>query len=67
MIIGKCPRCHKHSLTSVEEREVIGLAQCKMTGNKSVMSKRLNGVRCPLCGYNNVKIMFVDSKNHRVA
>jgi hypothetical protein len=65
--LGKCPKCSKHSLKEVNEREVIGLTQCKMTGNKSVMSKKLNGGKCPLCNYNNVKTMFVDSKGHRVA
>jgi hypothetical protein len=68
MIIGNCPKCHKHSLGSVEEREVVGVTKCKTTGNKSVMSKRLTGVKCllPRCGYSNVKTMFVDSKGHRV-
>jgi transcription elongation factor Elf1 len=65
--LGKCPRCSKNSLKEVNKREVIGLAQCKMTGNKSVMSKKLNGIKCPLCNYNNVKTMFVDSKDHRIA
>jgi hypothetical protein len=65
--LGRCPKCSKHSLKEVNEREVIGLTQCKMTGNKSVMSKKLNGVKCPLCNYNNVKTMFVDSKGHRIA
>jgi hypothetical protein len=65
--LGKCPKCSKHSLKEVNEREVIGLAQCKMTGNKSVMSKKVNGVKCLLCNYSNIKTMFVDSKNHRVA
>ena len=65
--LGKCPKCSKRSLKEVNEREVIGLTQCKTTGNKSVRSKKLNGVRCLLCGYNNVKIMFVDFKGHRIA
>ena len=65
--LGKCPKCSKHSLKEVNEREVIGVTTCKMTGNKSVMSKKLYGVKCPLCNYNNVKTMFVDSKGHRVA
>jgi hypothetical protein len=54
-------------LKEVNEREVIGLTQCKMTGNKSVMSKKLYGVKCPLCNYSNIKTMFVDSKGHRIA
>jgi hypothetical protein len=54
-------------LKEVNEREVIGLTQCKMTGNKSVMSKKLYGVRCSLCNYSNIKTMFVDSKDHRIA
>jgi transcription elongation factor Elf1 len=66
-IIGNCPLCKRHSLTSVEEREVIGVTTCKMTGNKSVMSKKLDGIKCPLCNYNNVKTMIVDSKDHRIA
>jgi hypothetical protein len=68
MIIGNCPRCKHHSLTSVEEREVVGVATCKTTGNKSVMSKKLTGVKCllPRCGYSNIKTMFVDSKGHRI-
>jgi hypothetical protein len=57
----------QNSLKEVNEREVIGLAQCKMTGNKSVMSKKLNGVRCLLCKYSNINTMYVDSKGHRVA
>jgi hypothetical protein len=69
MIIGNCPKCKHRSLSSVEEREVVGLTQCKTTGNKSVMSKRLTGVKCllPRCGYSNIKTMFVDSKDHRIA
>jgi Zn ribbon nucleic-acid-binding protein len=54
-IVGNCPKCRKHSLLEVNEREVIGVTQCKMTGNKSVMSKRLFGVKCPLCNYNNTR------------
>ena len=65
--LGKCPQCSKNSLKGVNEREVVGVTTCKMIGNKSVRSKKLNGVRCLLCGYNNVKIMFVDSKGHRIA
>ena len=65
--LGKCPGCSKNSLKEVNEREVIGLTQCKMTGNKSVMSKKLYGVRCSLCNYSNIKTMFVDSKDHRIA
>jgi predicted nucleic-acid-binding Zn-ribbon protein len=65
--LGKCPKCSKHSLKEVNEREVIGLTQCKMTGNKSVMSKKLHGVRCLLCKYSNINTMYVDSKGHRVA
>jgi len=65
--LGKCPKCSKHSLKEVNEREVIGLTQCKTTGNKAVLSKRLNGVKCLLCNYSNIKTMFVDSKGHRVA
>jgi hypothetical protein len=65
--LDKCPKCSKHSLKEVNEREVIGLAQCKMTGNKSVMSKKLDGVKCLLCNYSNIKTMFVDSKGHRIA
>ena len=67
--LGKCPKCSKHSLKEVNEREVIGVTTCKMTGNKSVMSKKLYGVKCllPRCGYSNIKTMFVDSKGHRVA
>jgi hypothetical protein len=66
-IIGNCPKGKRHFLTSVEEREVIRVTTCKIAGNKSVMSKKLNGVKCPLCNYNNVKTMFVDSKGHRIA
>jgi hypothetical protein len=66
-IIGNCPLCKRQSLASVEEREGIGVTTWKMTGNKSVMSKRLNGVKCPLCNYNSIKTMFVDSRGHRVA
>jgi transcription elongation factor Elf1 len=65
-IIGNCPLCNRHSLTSVEEREGIGVTICEMTVNKSVMSKKLNGVKCPLCNYNNIKTIIVDSKGHRV-
>jgi hypothetical protein len=67
--VGNCPKCHKYSLKEVNEREVIGVTTCKMTGNKSVMSKRLFGVKCqlPRCNYNNVKTMFFDSRGHRVA
>jgi hypothetical protein len=69
LTLGKCPKCSKHSLKEVNEREVVGLTQCKMTGNKTVLSKRLNGVKCllPGCNYSNIKTMFVDSKGHRVA
>ena len=65
-IIGNCPLCKRHSLTFVGEREGIGVTTCEMTGNKSVMSKKLNGVKCPLCNYNYIKTMIVDSKGHRV-
>ena len=69
LTLGKCPKCFKYPLKEVNEREVIGLTQCKMTGNKSVMSKRLDGIKCllPRCGYSNITTMFVDSKGHRVA
>ena len=67
LTLGKCPKCSKNSLKEVNEREVIGLTQCKATGNKAVLSKRLNGVKCLLCNYNNIKTMFVDSRGHRVA
>ena len=40
MIIGNCPLCKRRSLTSVEEREVIGVTTCKKTGNKSVVTRR---------------------------
>ena len=61
--LGKCPKCYKNSLKEVNEREVIGLTQCKTTGNKSVMSKKVNGVKCllPRCGYSNIKINWIAS------
>ena len=67
--LGKCPKCSKHSLTEVNEREVVGVTKCKTTGRQSVMSKKITGVKCllPRCGYSSIKTMFVDSKGHRIA